>query len=223
MSTRLTNNNSKSKVKKKKKRISPSVTALIGTIIIIVGGFFLSYNYIHSKKVMVYDYMNNVFYADGNAVEQEKENLITEDSEVPNASYDITQYVGYLSIPKINLNKGFYPKDSPYNDVEKNLLLVKESSYPNEALGNLIIAAHSGTGWKAFFNDLYKLEVGDYAYVDYNNKKYTYKIDNIYKQNKTGTIAIYRDYTKTTLTLVTCTNFDDKTQTVYIAYLEKVE
>ena len=223
MSTRLTNNNSKSKVKKKKKRISPSVTALIGTIIIIVGGFFLSYNYKNTKKVMVYDYMNNVFYADGNAVEQEKENLITEDSEVPNASYDITQYVGYLSIPKINMNKGFYPKDSPYNDVEKNLLLVKESSYPNEALGNLIIAAHSGTGWKAFFNDLYKLSVGDEAIIEFQGKKYTYKFVNIYKASKTGTISIYRNKNKTTLTLVTCTNNDSKTQTIYIGELQSVE
>ena len=172
---------------------------------------------------MVYDYMNNIFYADGNAVEQEKENLITEDSEVPNASYDITQYVGYLSIPKINLNKGFYPKDSPYNDVEKNLLLVKESSYPNEALGNLIIAAHSGTGWKAFFIDLYKLSVGDEAIIEFQGKKYTYKFVNIYKASKTGTIAIYRNKNKTTLTLVTCTNNDSKTQTIYVGELQSVE
>ena len=60
----------------------------------------------------------------------------------------------------------------------------------------------------------------DEAYVYYKNIKYTYKIVKIYKQPKNGTIAIYRDYNKTTLTLVTCTKNDKKTQTVYIAELQ---
>ena len=45
---------------------------------------------------------------------------------------------------------------------------------------------------------------------------------NIYKHPKTGTIAIYRNYDKTTLTLVTCTNNDSTTQTIYIAELQEV-
>ena len=81
---------------------------------------------------------------------------------------------------------------------------------------------HSGNSWRAFFNDLYKLSKGDYAYVTYKNKKYAYKIVNIYKQDKVGTIGIYRDYNKTTLTLVTCTNYESTTQTVYIAELQEV-
>ena len=56
-----------------------------------------------------------------------------------------------------------------------------------------------------------------------NNKKYTYKIVNIYTQPKVGNIAIYRDYSKTTLTLITCTNNDSTTQTIYIAELIKTE
>ena len=67
-----------------------------------------------------------------------------------------------------------------------------------------------------------ELNVGDTAYVTYKNKKYTYKITNIYKQSKTGKIAIYRNYDKTTLTLVTCTNNDSKTQTIYISELQSV-
>ena len=112
---------------------------------------------------------------------------------------------------------------APDNDVEKNILVVDGSSYPDVDKGNLIIAGHSGTGWKAFFNDLYKLEVGDVANVEYKNKKYTYKITKIYKQKKSGTIAIYRNYKKTTLTLVTCTNNDPNSQTIYIAELQGVE
>ena len=208
---------------KHEKRISPSVVAFIGTTIILIGGFFLSYNYVMTKKVMVYDYMNNVFNSTGeNSSPDIEEHIITEKAD-KNAKYDEEQYVGYLEIPKINFSKGFYPKESKYNDVDKNLLLVKEASYPNVERGNLIIAGHSGDAWNSFFNDLYKLSVGDKAIVKFQGKTYTYKFVNIYKAPKVGTISIYRNSRKTTMTLVTCTNFDNKTQTIYIGELEKVE
>lgn len=208
--------------KRQKVRISPNMIAVIGSIIIMVGGFFLSYNYIQSKKVMAYDYMANVFYSQNDNQEiveqdgQEKEQSQTQE----NTTTFTDDYIGYLTIPKINLNKGFVDKRSTENDVEKNILVVEGSSYPDTDKGNLIIAGHSGTGWKAFFNDLYKLTTGDVAEVTYKNKKYIYKIVNIYKQPKIGKIAIYRNYDKTTLTLVTCTNNDDETQTIYIAELQ---
>ena len=203
------------------KRISPQMIAVIGSIIILIGGFFLSYNYIQSKKVVAFDYIANVFYnenteiveQDGETKEEEKEDL----GEVTN------DYIGYLSIPKINLKKGFLDKRSKENDVEKNILVVEGSNYPDKDKGNLMLAGHSGTGWKAFFNDLYKLTKGDTAIVSYKGKIYTYKIVNIYTQPKIGTIAIYRNYDKTTLTLITCTNNDSTTQTIYIAELQSVE
>ena len=208
--------------KRQEKRISPEMIAIIGSITILIGGFFLSYNYIQSKKVMAFDYISNIFYeqseeiivSDGEQqVEEEEEDL----GEVTN------NYIGYLTIPKINLKKGFLDKRSPDNDVEKNILVVEGSSYPTKDKGNLILAGHSGTGWKAFFNDLYKLNKGDKAIVTYKGKTYTYKITNIYTQPKVGKIAIYRNYDKTTLTLITCTNHDSTTQTIYIAELESVE
>ena len=207
--------------KKKKSRISHSVTSTICALVILIGGFFLSYNYIESKKIMAYDYMANVFYTDNtqNIIEDDG----TKQEEDQTVDDNVTdQYIGYLNIPKINLTKGFYSKKSKENDIDKNILVVKESSYPDVDKGNLIIAGHSGNSWKAFFNDLYKLNKGDYAYVTYKNKKYAYKIVNIYKQDKVGTIAIYRDYNKTTLTLVTCTNYESTTQTIYIAELQEI-
>lgn len=206
---------------KKKRRISPSVLAAYTAVAILIGGFFLSYNYIQSKKIVAYDYIANIFYTNNlNVIVEEdgikREEAVTEEGTVTN------DYIGYLNIPKINLIKGFLDKRSNENDVEKNILVVEGSSYPDIDKGNLILAGHSGTGWKAFFNDLYKLNKGDVAYVTYKNKKYTYKIVNIYTQPKIGTIAIYRNYDKTTLTLVTCTNDDSTTQTIYIAELQEI-
>lgn len=210
--------------KKLQKRISPSKTAIIGALITLIGGFFLSYNYIQTKKIMAYDYMANAFY-NGNEViniaeEEAQKKPIKEDELIGEVT---NNYIGYLTIPKINLTKGFLDKRSTENDVEKNILVVAGSNYPDTEKGNLILAGHSGTGWKAFFNDLYKLEVNDTAYITYKNKKYIYNIVNIYKQPKIGKLAIYRDYDKTTLTLITCTNNDSKSQTVYIAELVNVE
>ena len=208
--------------KKQEKRISPEMIAIIGSITILIGGFFLSYNYIQSKKVMAFDYISNIFY------NQNQEIIVSDgDQEVEEEEEDLGEvtnnYIGYLSIPKINLKKGFLDKRSPDNDVEKNILVVEGSSYPTKEKGNLILAGHSGTGWKAFFNDLYKLNKGDKAIVTYKGKTYTYKITNIYTQPKVGKIAIYRNYDKTTLTLITCTNHDSTTQTIYIAELQSVE
>ena len=209
---------------RKNERISPSVTAIIGAVLTLIGGIFLSYNYIQSKKIMGYDYMSNVFY-NGNEIlaisegEETKQPIEEEqlEEEVTN------NYIGYLTIPKINLTKGFLDKRSSENDVEKNILVVSGSNYPDTDRGNLILAGHSGTGWKAFFNDLYKLSINDTAYITYKNKKYIYKIVNIYTQPKIGKLAIYRNYDKTTLTLITCTNNDSKTQTIYIAELTNIE
>lgn len=208
--------------KNKKEKNSPSVTAFIGALLTLAGVFFLSYNYIEAEKVYAYDYMSKAFYNGTDVVvvpaeEIEEENDDGLPEEVTN------DYIGYLTIPKINLTKGFLDIRSTENDVDKNLLVVEGSNYPDKEQGNFIIAGHSGTGWNSFFDDLYKLNENDTVYVTYKGKKYIYLIKNIYKQPKIGKLAIYRDYTKTTLTLITCTNNDSTTQTVYIAELSSVE
>ncbi len=220
----------------KTRRISPNLNAIIGALVIMIGGFFLSYNYIQTMKIATYDNMADLIYIEENVntntpsieITNEEENnnpeITPETPEKPNITEQVTEkYIGYLWIPKINLKKGFFAKESNQNNVEKTIYIVNGSSYPDVENGNFILAGHSGTGWKAFFNDLYKLEKGDPVTVNYNNKNYTYNITKIYKQQKTGTIAIYRNYDKTTLTLVTCTNNDDSTQTIYIAELTSVE
>lgn len=199
-------------------------TAFIGAIITLIGGFFLSYNYVQAKKVMAYDYMSNAFYNGSEIieiVEEEEKIKPLGDQDLPGEVSD--EYVGFITIPKINLTKGFHDKRSSQNNVDTDLLVVSGSNYPNIDKGNFIVAGHSGTGWNSFFNDLYKLDINDTVYVSFQGKKYIYNIVNIYKQPKVGKLAIYRDYEKTTLTLITCTNYDSTTQTLYIAELKSVE
>ena len=210
-------------LKHNKKNKTPTKTAFIGALIILVGAFFLLYDYIEAKKVYAYDYMS-LYYDGYQIVEVVEEEDINKPIEEKEESEEIpNEYIGYLTIPKINLTKGFYDKRSSENNVDKNILIIDGSNYPDVERGNFIIAGHSGTGWNSFFNDLYQLQNNDEAIVTYKNKKYTYSIVNIYKAPKTGTIAIHRNYDKTVLTLITCTNDDNTSQTVYIAELISVE
>ena len=216
----------KNKKLNKKKRISPSTVALIGAFVITIGGFFILYNFISDKKLFAYDYMNEQIYdnRENEIYDVNTTEVNTDEEETNTKNYqDIESYIGYLEIPKIKFKRGFYNITSKLNTVEANIEIIKGSDMPDVTNGNLIIAGHSGTGWKAFFKNLYKLEVGDEAIVTYAGINYKYKITNIYKQKNTGTVSIKRNYDKSTLTLITCTKDDSSTQTIYIAELYNVE
>lgn len=216
------------------------IILIFGISLFIVGIFFLSSNYLSEKRDNAFQYMNSLLLEANETIELSEEVDIIEDStsslennqtEVqvetkPKEEYVdpyLKYYIGSLEIPKINLNKGFTDINSKYNTVNKNLEVVETSTYPDVDKGNFIIAAHSGNSYLAYFRNLYKLDLGDRAYVNYNGKRYTYQIVNIYNQAKTGKIAIYRDSNKTCLTLVTCTKNSKTEQTIYILELINVE
>lgn len=129
------------------------------------------------------------------------------------------EYIGYLEIKKINLKQGLVSKNSYYNSVKYNIQMLSTSDYPDKNLGNVILAAHSGTGYLAFFKNLYKLKLGDEAKITYKGYVYTYKIVDIYNVPKTGKVRVNRDVHKTCLTLITCTYKSKTEQTVYILEL----
>ncbi len=133
------------------------------------------------------------------------------------------EYVGYLEISKINLKLGILPKTSYYNNVNRNIEVLSASDYPDKENGNTIIAGHSGTGYLAFFKNLYRLKIDDTAKIYYKGKIYTYKIVNIYNVPKVGYVSINRDIKKTCLTLITCTKDSKTEQTIYILELVKTE
>lgn len=214
-------------------------SVLFGYIIIIIGLFILFYNYFIDKKNTAIENMNLLLLEQTKPVVEEINNeekdkkteaIIEEDKINTNEQADETNYIpptyyyiGRIEIPKINLKKGFLQKEDKDNTIEKNVMVHNLSDYPDVENGNFILVAHSGTAYISYFKNLYKLNIGDFAYVYYNNIKYTYKIDNIYTVIKTGEVSIKRDYSKSTLTLITCTKDDDYHQTVYILYLIEKE
>ena len=202
----------------------------IGFFLLVIAFVIGTLDYWDTKKINVWDTLNTKVFFEQNPEEAEELVELTSEQtpevvDKTNTSEETTNnyYVGMLEIPKINLKQGFAAFGSPYNNIDKNVTILPTSVYPDVELGNFILAGHSGQGSLAFFNELYRLKNGDKAIVYYKNVKYTYEIVNIYEQEKTGVISVYRDYTKNTLTLVTCTNNKKDKQTVYIANLVSKE
>ncbi len=202
-------------------------------VLIIVGIFLLANDFIVEKREKVFSATNLELTKILKEEESQKlENQQTEnqanfkqdtkDTTSPVES-DYETYIGILEIPKINFSKGFYQKGSELNNVKFNLKILDSSNYPDEEKGNTIIIGHSGNYSNSYFANLYQLAVGDSASITYKNKKYHYKIVNIYDDLKDGTVTIYRDESKTCLTLITCTKDDETKQTIYILELDNIE
>ena len=203
---------------------------MIGSFLIFIGIISLSWNYLLRMKDEVYSDMRIAMMDDApnDRIRDIAKEMAIPSLDVPEVpkeddtySYvvDYSKYLGVLEIPKIGLKRGFYNTDSRYNTVDYNVTLVEGSDLPDVENGNLILIAHSGDYYNAYFHYLYRTGIGDMAYVTYNGRRYEYQIVNIYEVDKTGMVVIHRNTEKTSLTLVTCTHGNDFTQTVYIAEL----
>lgn len=123
-------------------------------------------------------------------------------STTPSIQYEEDK-IGTIAINKIKLNQPLYQIDSIHNNVEENVTILKESILPEEENSILFLAAHSGEGKIAYFNNLDKLQIGDKIKINYNNKLYIYRIDDIWEEEKTGYIHINKSSNKQ-LVLTTC-------------------
>ena len=151
-------------------------------------------------------------------IENNEEPVVQEPTN--DVSVTVESYIGYLNIPKIDLNRGFYSISSSQNNVNKNIYVHPASTFPSDS-NNLILAAHSGTSSISYFKNLYKLELEDDIYLEYNSMKYHYKIKDIYNVSKNGSVGLRINKNVSTLTLITCTKNDKNSQTIYISELVK--
>lgn len=192
---------------------------IISVINLVIGITLFTYN-------SVYDYYLNML--DKNKVDNYisnskiKVNIVSIDNENTINNEEVNNYLGVISIPKINLEQGFYGIDNPMNDVDKNIELISNSNMPDVENGTLILAAHSGNDRVSYFNKLYKLNIDDEIEIIYNKSKYLYKLIDIYEVEKTGSITLHNINNITSLVLVTCSNFNDNLQVVYISRLVNV-
>ena len=174
----------------------------IGIFIFLCGAIsFTSYYFIkfHNRKeieVKVEEYIDN------SSKVTVEESETQEEKESVGVNYNVYDMV--IEIPSINLKYGLYDINSRYNSVNYGLQILRESDMPNVTNGNLVIAGHSGTSSISYFRYLYRLKNDDLVFIYYKGTKYIYKINNIYEEEKDGSITIHRDNNKTIIALITC-------------------
>ena len=210
----------------------------IGTMLVILSLCLLFYDRIELLKSSVFTEVEMEKYheshPDGDETDKNDDEIDEEvnDSEIEeiteydaNEPRNITEsliekvakeFIGYLEIKKINLKQGLVSKKSRYNGINYNIQILSASDYPDKENGNVILAAHSGTGYLAFFRNLYKLKIGDEAKITYKGYVYTYRITNIYNVPITGKVRVGRNNQRTCLTLITCAHNSKTEQSVYI-------
>ena len=148
------------------------------------------------------NYNNKIFNIKYNT----KYTLSIEKKEIP---------IGKIIISKINIDNDIYGKYSTKNNIEENITILKKSNYPHL----LILAAHSGTGKIAYFNNLDKLDINDEIIIKYNKKISTYKVVKKWEEKKNGKIHI-DNISNNQLILTTCSPNHNNYQLI-ISCIEK--
>ena len=104
-----------------------------------------------------------------------------------------SKYIGRIKIPSIGLNRGFVQAPSGSKGlkcVDQNVCVYSgDGNYPNRDGTHLILGAHNGSGWNAYFTRIDQLNNGAKAYIEYKGKRYKYQMVDSYKDAK-GDYAI---------------------------------
>lgn len=197
-------------IKNKNNKIFKLIFIFIGILLIIFGAVSL---FAHNGEI------KTIYKVDDdslNAYFKGQENISSRYAD--DSNNNIIKYIAVLEIPKINLKQGIPYPNSKDNNVNRNIMITKNSSFPDKEKGLMILASHSGNSAISYFKNLYKLSKGDTLKIHYNNNIYEYKINDIYEIKKNGTLNVRIDTSKNTVILITCTKNNNKTQTVYVAY-----
>lgn len=202
---------------------------LLSILFTLIGLFMIFGNYFASVKSNVFN-KKNIELMDQQVLITESLDEVT-DADLSNTVVDLEDqigadrvdaYIGYLSVPDVDIKRGFVDFDSKYNSVGYNVMLIKGSNMPDQENGNLILAAHRGNSSVSFFDKLYKLNDNAKAHVTFQGKVYTYELRTRYLEPKDGELTIRRNPNVNTLTLITCTRNDKTTQTIFIFELVSV-
>ncbi len=203
-------------LKTKERKINKNLFFIvIGLTITVIGSSVLIYNYFSNQKLEKLE---------EESIEAFFEEPITEDEEnqseeTPKVEQEVKiDYKAILEIPKISLKKGLVDKNSYYNNVNRNIYILKETTFPSEnENSHIILASHSGNSSISYFRNLNKLSLNDEVYFYYENIKYVYQIINRYEIEKTGTMSL-KLTSGSDITLVTCISRTNK-QVVFVGKL----
>lgn len=208
--------------RKESNKLNKSRFIIIGSLLVLFGIGLISFDVLSDISMdNLEDKAITEFYEQKEIIQEDEQDINeTKNDENKSKESSKIEYIGVLSIPKINLKRGLVDPNSSLNDIQYNVKFLNESSMPDELYGNVILAAHSGNARISYFKNLDKLDVNDEIIIDYKNNNYTYSVVNKYEIEKTGKTNIIRNRTENTLTLITCKHNTNK-QIVVICELVK--
>ena len=135
------------------------------------------------------------------SLEEKEEKDIMKYSKI----FDIGEAIGYINVPKIDINLPIY-HGTTKKILKDGVGHLESSSLPVGGKGtHAVLAGHTGLAKGKIFDNIDKLEIGDSFYITVLDKKMEYKVDNkiIVEPNDIDAIKINPD--KDYVTLVTCT------------------
>lgn len=132
---------------------------------------------------------------------------------------------GILTVPKLDLEVAV-TKGITTNILRYYVGMYTTSDEPGTIEGNTALAAHSvipnsGSCAYCYFNNIGLLGMGDDIYLQWvDGKTYHYQVsDKFDRQEKNSTFAYTTEEDKSLLTLVTCSNGDNRYRTYVLAEL----
>lgn len=238
-----------------KKKLSVILMALIFlsglgiTLYPIISNLYIE----HHQGNIINEYNKTVESMPDNTLEKEREkaegynkmltgNMIITDPFDPEAQRELEEnsdyynilnigndgIIGYVSIPKININLPIYHGTSE-DVLKRGVGHLQNTSFPIGGEGtHSVLSGHTGLSSAKLFTDLDKLKEGEIFFIDTLGEKLAYKIDQIkiVEPHETSDLVIKsgEDY----VTLVTCTPYSVNTHRLLVRgtrvpYTEEVE
>ena len=238
-----------------KKKLSVILMALIFlsglgiTLYPIISNLYIE----HHQGNIIDEYNKTVESMPDNTLEKEREkaegynkmltgNMIITDPFDPEAQKELEEnsdyynilnigndgIIGYVSIPKININLPIYHGTSE-DVLKRGVGHLQNTSFPIGGEGtHSVLSGHTGLSSAKLFTDLDKLKEGEIFFIDTLGEKLAYKIDQIkiVEPHETSDLIIKsgEDY----VTLVTCTPYSVNTHRLLVRgtrvpYTEEVE
>ena len=114
----------------------------------------------------------------------------------------------HISIPKINIKDA--QVDIGSLDLKKSLIQYPQTALPGQP-GTTVIFGHSSLpqffsskSYLTMFSSLYKLKIGDEIFINFDNIRYKYVVEEIYEVQPSDLSILEQRFDGRNLTLVTC-------------------
>lgn len=230
---------------KTKQKANPKLIFL-GIVLLIIGSILIGYPFLEeywyranieneknnfveklaqTEESSIYDNLYNKLKSKNEEIYLENQQNLTDPFAYETNSIDLSEYgienniIGYISIPKINVELAIY-LGANSNNLANGAAHLTETSYPIGGINtNCVIAAHRG--YDTMFRYVDKLQNGDEITIQNFKEKLTYKVTG-HKIIEVDQIQeLFIQDGKDMITLITCHPYGVNNQR-YLVFAERV-